>query len=141
MLIDEATTTCPKDGALLHEDLEFLHAARQEGVEVRRLVGITCGHSLYVGPEVAARGWRPQPDGPRRCGCGVALPGAGKRAHGIGIRRCRSCRGLPATCTGCGVPMPEDGGTRKTCSDACVTLVASTTLRRALATLHAKRAS
>ena len=132
-------TTCPKDNTPLREDTEFLRAARLERVEVRRFVCVG-GHSLYVGPAVESRGWTPRPDGPRPCACGAVLPGVGKRAHGVGVRRCRACRGLSATCTACGAPLGM-ADTRKTCSDACLHAVAAATGRLALAKLHETQAS
>ena len=131
--------TCPRDGSAMREDTDFLRDAIKEGVEVRRWV-CTYGHSAYSPTTPEQRGWTPQPEGPRRCICGVPLPGTGKRAHGVGTRRCRACRGLPATCTACGALMDE-GTTRKTCSDACVALVASATGRLALEKQRAQRRS
>lgn len=123
---DTDPTVCPKDGALLREDTDFLRAAREEGVDVRRLVGI-CGHSLYLGPAVEARGWRPRPAGETRCDkCGTVLPGVHKTAHGAGVRRCRACRGLPATCIGCGRTM-KASDPRKTCGAVCLSRLAAET--------------
>lgn len=128
---------CPKDGALLREDLDFLRAAQERHIEVRRLVGLTCGHSIYLGPDVAARGWMPRRASERRCDqCGGILVDIPKRSHGRGARRCRACRGLPARCTACGQPMDEGSGAKKTCSEACRTVAATA----ALAKLRERRA-